>query len=65
MSVLGLANTYKCRPSTLIDVYDPYTAFCFDEACAYIVQQMEDGKEPSFRQKFTSFRDMYKHYTNG
>lgn len=25
---------------------DDYTAFCFDEACAYIVTQLKDGKEP-------------------
>lgn len=48
-----------------MDIYDPYTAFCFDEACAYITQQMEDGKEPIFVQKFKSFKDVYKHYING
>ena len=53
---------YKCRPSTLIDIYDPYTAFCFDEACAYIIRQMEEGKEPAFTLKFNSFKDMYKYY---
>lgn len=65
MGVLGLANTYKCRPSTLIDIYDPYTAFCFDEACAYIIQKIEKGEEPSFKLKFKSFKDLYKHYENG
>lgn len=60
-----MANVYKCRPSTLVGICDPYTAFCFDEACTYIVRQIEDGKEPSFRLKFKSFRDMYKYYTNG
>lgn len=65
MSVLGLANTYKCRPSTLLDIYDPYTAFCFDEACAYIIQKIEKGEEPGFELKFKSFKDMYKYYKNG
>jgi len=60
--VLGLANVYRCRPSSLIDVVDPYTAYCFDEACAYITKEMEDGKEPSFKVKYTSFSDMYKKY---
>lgn len=34
------------RPSELMDISDAYTAFCFDEACAYIISEMRDGKEP-------------------
>lgn len=60
--MLGLATKYKCRPSTLFDIADPYTAYCFDEACAFIIQKIEDGEEPHFKQKFTSFTEMYKHY---
>ena len=62
MNVLGLANVYKVRPSTLLDLVDPYTAYCFDEACGYITKQIEDGKEPQFKLKFKSFREMYEHY---
>jgi len=46
----------------LIDVVDPYTAYCFDEACAYITKELEEGKEPSFKAKYASFGDMYKKY---
>lgn len=60
--MLGLANVNKCRPSTLLDVTDPYTAFCFDEACALITKHMEDGEEPQFKAKYTSFRDLYAKY---
>ena len=62
MNVLGLANVYKVRPSTLLDLVDPYTSYCFDEACAYITKQIEDGKEPQFKLKFKSFKEMYEHY---
>ena len=62
LNVLGLANKYQCRPSTLFDIADPYTAYCFDEACAYILMQVEEGNEPRFKTKFTSFKDMYSHY---
>lgn len=62
MNVLGLANVYKVRPSTLLDLVDPYTAYCFDEACAYITKQIEDGEEPQFRMRFKSFKEMYEHY---
>ena len=30
-------------------IEDSYTAFCFDEACAFIIQQIRDGKEPVVR----------------
>lgn len=62
--MLGLANVYKVRPSTLLDLTDPYTSYCFDEACAFIIQKMENKEEPVFRQKFSSFKEMYTHYTN-
>lgn len=62
MDLLGMANVYKCRPSSLLGIVDPYTSFCLDEACAYIIQQLEAGEEPTFRRKFTSFTDIYKPY---
>ena len=34
------------RPSEIMGISDEYTAFCFDEACAFIIQQIKDGKEP-------------------
>lgn len=34
------------RPSELMDIDDAYTAFCFDEACAYIIKELKDGKKP-------------------
>lgn len=62
MNVLGLANVYKTRPSILLDVMDPYTAFCFDEACTYIMGMVEKGEEPQFRKRYKSFKDIYKQY---
>jgi hypothetical protein len=35
-----------CRPSELLEIEDAYTAFCFDEACAYIMQKLKDGEKP-------------------
>lgn len=60
--MLGLAERMRCRPSTLFDISDPYTAYCFDEACAYIKARLDNGDEPVFEQKFTSFTELYKHY---
>jgi hypothetical protein len=36
----------RIRPSDLLGLKDAYTAFCFDEACAFIVHQLQEGKEP-------------------
>ena len=60
-----MAERYQCRPSLLLDVEDCYTAYCFDEACFYILRQLEDKKEPRFRSKHTSFSDLYAGYTDG
>ena len=60
--MLGLANVYKARPSVLLNITDPYTAYCLDEACAYIVGQIEKGNEPQFRKKYNSFKDIYSQY---
>ena len=59
------------RPSELMDISDAYTACCFDEACAYILKELKDGKEPTFRKESdndsnnSSYRrpsDLYKKY---
>lgn len=59
---LTLCNMYKCRPSSLMDIGDPYTAYCFDEACAYIMQKIEKGEEPQFKKDYKSFKDFYSQF---
>lgn len=62
-----MVNVYKVRPSELLGITDEYTAYCLDEACAYITRRIEKGDEPNFNQfkenrnKFSSFSEMYKH----
>lgn len=34
------------KPSDILGIEDAYTAFCFDEACAYIIKRISDGEEP-------------------
>lgn len=34
------------RPSELLGIDDEYTAFCFDEACSFIISEIKDGKNP-------------------
>jgi hypothetical protein len=63
MSIVGMSNLYKQRPSALFGIKDEYTAFCFDEACAYIIKQLENKKEPQFKAEYKSFSDIYSQYT--
>lgn len=62
MNVLVMVKQYKVRPSELIDIADPYTSFCFDEACAYIIAKMEEGEVPVFEKNYSSFRSLYSQY---
>lgn len=58
---------YPCRPSEIMGIRDNYTAFCFDEACAFIVKQIKDGKEPIMRVEndnivYKKPSDLYRRY---
>ena len=66
IGTIGLLN-YPCRPSELIGIKDDYTAFCFDEACAFIIKQIKDGKEPIMRVEsdkivYNKPSDLYRKY---
>lgn len=62
-----MAKLYKVRPSEILGIVDTYTAFCLDEACAYIATKIKNGEEPDFniqkesleKQHYSSLRDMY------
>ena len=54
-----MSQRYRCKPSDVLYIPDGYEAFCFNEACEYITRRLEDGEEPKFKKKFSSFADMY------
>lgn len=37
-----MARTYKIRPSQILRIENDYDAFCFDEACDYILSELSD-----------------------
>lgn len=43
-----MSRLYKVRPSSLLGIEEIYDAYCFDEACAYIINQIESDKTPHF-----------------
>ena len=49
----------------MMGIEDEYTAYCFDEACAYMIKRIENGDEPDFsvfkgKRHYSSFSEMYK-----
>lgn len=46
--MIAQAQRYKKLPSEIIKIDDEYTAFCFDEACAYIMGKIDAGENPVF-----------------
>lgn len=68
LDVISVAKYYQLRPSRLmaIDEKDEYAAYCFDVACAYISQRVQNGDEPAFEKKkvkYGSFASLYKAYS--
>lgn len=51
MSLIQMSQIYQERPSSLLEIEDPYTSFCLDEACAYIIAMVRDGKKPLFKKE--------------
>ena len=49
--VLNQSIRFKKLPSEIARIQDEYTAFCFDEACDYIISQLEQEKKPRWREE--------------
>lgn len=62
MSVIAVATRTMERPSKVLGIEDSYTAFCFDEACAFVQQKIEAGEEPKFKKEYKSFSELYSSF---
>ena len=69
-----MAEQFRCLPSEIMDIDDPYTAFCFNEACSYILLRLRKGDTPYYRIEeqeeeqtahYTNFKDFYKAIEGG
>ena len=60
MRIINQALKFNKLPSEILRIDDEYTAFCFDEACLYITNQIENKKKPHFKdEKVDSDKDKY------
>lgn len=70
LRLIGVIMTLEChtRPSEMIGIKDnEWLAYCFDEACSFIVRQIRDGKEPIMRIEnnnvvYSKPSDLYRKY---
>lgn len=65
MGLLAMSQRYKKTPSELLSIDDAYTAYCLNEACAYIMGMLDKGEEPIFSRSCHSFSELYAPYVNG
>lgn len=50
LNICNTAQTFGITPSVLLKIDDDYAAYCFDEACAYIIGQLKQDKTPRFEE---------------
>lgn len=48
LNILAMSKKYKQRPSDILNIRKEYAAYCFDEACIFLLDALEDGKELKF-----------------
>ena len=58
LRVINQANRFHKLPSEIARIHNEYEAFCFDEACEYIIRQLEDKKTPKWREEKQSKNDV-------
>lgn len=64
LNLIAMSKMYNQRPSNIASIEDEYTAYCLDEACALITNKINNGEEPMFTKRYTSFSDLYKNIGN-
>ena len=45
---MNQSRRFKKLPSEILRIKDEYTSYCFDEACEYILSQLDEEKKPIF-----------------
>jgi len=47
-----------------MSIEDDYTAYCLNEACTFILGELEEGNEMVFKKQYGSFSQLYADYEN-
>lgn len=59
MRVINLAEKQQKAASDVLMIEDPYTAFCVDEACDYILSRIRGGEQPVYEHRVGSMSEFY------
>ena len=43
--VAAISRQFGALPSEIVGISDCYEAFCFNEACLYVISEISEGKE--------------------
>ncbi len=62
MGIINFAKFYNEKPSKSLGIKDEYTAYCFDEACAFISLNISNNKVPSFNVESNDLIDFLKKF---
>ena len=60
--ILNLAKVQGKTPSEVMGIDDEYTAFCFDEACDYLVKRVLKGDDPRYEKKKKKVSSMAEYF---
>lgn len=62
--VLNQSREYKKRPSEILNISDDYTSFCFDEACMFILSQLDNRDDDGKLIRKPKWNDVNEEITN-
>lgn len=48
LDVVHMSKLYGVLPNTLLGIQDEYASYCFNEACTYVLSNIENNKRPRF-----------------
>lgn len=56
-----MSKRFCQKPSQILNIEDEYTAYCFDEACSFIMFKIDNKEEPKYETHYATPSEMYKH----
>ena len=67
LNLCAVSKQYQERPSAIMGIEDPYTAYCLDEAVVLIMDHLEKKEKPNFpveveNRQYSSFTDFYSQF---
>ena len=57
-----MAKEYNQKPSKIINIENDYIAYCFDEACIFLLSALKDGKKLKFDGDENQNKKPMKHF---